>query len=138
MHGYNSYENGGYKPFHRNRGRGRFNSQQRHFHQKNSFLARMHNMSVMNSRVFDSYQSSSSLSSNFVCQLCNLEGHTALVCGLNRSERMRCHICGKTNHNTLYCFYNNNGPKFGGNASAPASDYHAVIPQLRIIMLRKV
>uniref|UniRef100_A0A6N2MWC3 Reverse transcriptase Ty1/copia-type domain-containing protein n=1 Tax=Salix viminalis TaxID=40686 RepID=A0A6N2MWC3_SALVM len=102
MNGYNCYGNGGYKPFHRNRGRGQFNSQQRTFHQKNQFHARMHDMPVMNSGVFDSYKSSSSLSSNLAIQIQFVDS----IAVKGRAQDY-------------------NAQNFIGNTSASALDYHA-------------
>lgn len=38
------------------------------------------------------------------CQLCNLEGHTALFCIISTSHKFVCHICHRSNHSTWYCF----------------------------------
>ena len=128
--GYNSFDNGGYRSFNRNRGRGRYNSGQRGFFPRAPMAVRpsaVSNTSPGGLSVFQSglgsYNSPPGASSSAfstgpsvpICQLCNKEGHTAPACGFRGYERPRCTLCGKPNHTTWYCYYNENGPNFMGH-----------------------
>ena len=127
QHSSNSYANGGYKSFNRNRGRGRPNYTARTFPPKAPFPTKTPFMS-QGTYSPSQYTASTSINS-VVCQLCNNEGHTAPSCGSRGYERIQCTICGKPNHATWYCFYNVNGPNFVGSASdssAPPSQHHAL------------
>ncbi|KAJ6371785.1 hypothetical protein OIU77_002160 [Salix suchowensis] len=115
-HGSQSYPNGGYnggyKPFNRTRGRGRF-----HQPQRSHINGRQHMLPAKPSPAFGT-------SSLPICQICNFEGHTAPTCAFTRQERLQCNICGKPNHTTWFCFYNENGPNFVGANQFPASAPH--------------
>ena len=61
VHAYNSYDNGGYKPFNRNRGKSRYVQGFRHMNSRPQFPVKTSNLQHMTSAV----------SNMIVCQLCN-------------------------------------------------------------------
>ncbi|XP_020412149.1 uncharacterized protein LOC109947107 [Prunus persica] len=127
-HGQSSYVPGGYKNFHRNKGKGKFNQGQRPFNPRPQFYTQTHVLPTPTPGVLGQFPTSQYPSPSVplvpTCQLCNSEGHTAPFCGSNPPERSKCHICGKTNHTTWYCFYNDNGPNFIGAGS------YSQVPQM--------
>lgn len=123
---FHTYESGGYRPFNRNRSRGRFNQGQRVFSQRTNIPVRTNNVPIASPPgVFSSLSVSpfnSGAGSNIIiCQLCNLAGHAAPVCNLRNYEQPKCRLCGKDNHTTWFCYYNDSGPNFNGHVSAAAS-----------------
>ena len=87
-HGYNSYDNGGYRSFNRIKGSDRFIPIQ-----ISQFHAKSHALPFKSSGVLGT-------SPTPICQLCNIVGHTAPFYESKHQERFRCNICGKTNHTT--------------------------------------
>ena len=96
QHGYNTYDNNGYRSFNRGRGRSKFGQGQRPYAQRAQFPAKSQSVGPLSNPAYRSPP----MFNVPVCQLCNNEGHTAPVCAFRGFDKPNCTLCGKMNHTT--------------------------------------